>query len=81
MNYLFHLLIYFEIYAIVALSLNLLIGYGGLLEPHLPDSTVFHPVYLFGSGAGCSGNHAASDEWGRHSHESGNPVRSSNSNH
>lgn len=32
MNYLFHLLIYFEIYAIVALSLNLLMGYGGMLQ-------------------------------------------------
>ena len=32
MSYLSHLLIYFEIYAIVALSLNLLIGYGGLLQ-------------------------------------------------
>lgn len=32
MNYIYHLLIYFEIYAIVALSLNLLIGYGGLLQ-------------------------------------------------
>ena len=30
MNYLYHLIIYFEIYAIVAMSLNLLIGYGGL---------------------------------------------------
>lgn len=29
MNYLLHLLIYFEIYVIVALSLNLLIGYQG----------------------------------------------------
>ena len=43
MNYLFHLLIYFEIYAIVALSLNLLIGYGGLLQ-------VAHAAY-YGIGA------------------------------
>lgn len=43
MNYIFHLLIYFEIYAIVALSLNLLIGYGGLLQ-------VAHAAY-FGIGA------------------------------
>lgn len=32
MNYLYHLIIYFEIYAIVAMSLNLLMGYGGLLQ-------------------------------------------------
>jgi branched-chain amino acid transport system permease protein len=31
MNYLLHLLIYFEIYAMVALSLNLIVGYCGLL--------------------------------------------------
>jgi branched-chain amino acid transport system permease protein len=31
MNYLIHLLIYFDIYVIVALSLNLLVGYCGLL--------------------------------------------------
>jgi len=31
MNYVFHLLIYFEIYAILALSLNLVVGYCGLL--------------------------------------------------
>lgn len=43
MNYLFHLLIYFEIYAIVALSLNLLIGYGGLMQ-------MAHAAY-FGIGA------------------------------
>lgn len=43
MNYLYHLLIYFEIYAIVALSLNLLIGYGGLLQ-------VAHAAY-YGIGA------------------------------
>lgn len=43
MNYILHLLVYFEIYAIVALSLNLLIGYGGLLQ-------VAHAAY-FGIGA------------------------------
>ena len=43
MNYIFHLIIYFEIYAIVALSLNLLIGYGGLLQ-------VAHAAY-YGIGA------------------------------
>lgn len=43
MNYLYHLLIYFEIYAIVAMSLNLLIGYGGLLQ-------VAHAAY-YGIGA------------------------------
>lgn len=32
MNYVFHLIIYFEIYIIIAMSLNLLIGYGGLLQ-------------------------------------------------
>jgi len=42
-NYLLHLLIYFEIYVIVALSLNLLIGYGGLLQ-------IAHAAY-FGVGA------------------------------
>lgn len=31
MNYLLHLLIYFNIYAIVALSLNMIVGYSGLL--------------------------------------------------
>jgi len=31
MNYIFHLLIYFEIYVIVALSLNLVVGYCGIL--------------------------------------------------
>lgn len=31
MNYLLHLLVYFDIYAIVALSLNLVVGYCGLL--------------------------------------------------
>ena len=43
MNYLFHLLIYFEIYVVVALSLNLLIGYAGLLQ-------IAHAAY-FGVGA------------------------------
>ncbi len=43
MNYILHLLVYFEIYAIVALSLNLLIGYGGLLQ-------VAHAAY-YGIGA------------------------------
>jgi len=43
MNYLLHLLIYFEIYIIVAMSLNLLIGYSGLLQ-------VAHAAY-FGVGA------------------------------
>jgi len=42
-NYLYHLIIYFEIYAIVAMSLNLLIGYGGLLQ-------VAHAAY-YGIGA------------------------------
>jgi len=42
-NYLYHLLIYFEIYAIVAMSLNLLIGYGGLLQ-------IAHAAY-YGIGA------------------------------
>lgn len=32
MSYLLHLLIYAEIYILVALSLNLLVGYGGLLQ-------------------------------------------------
>ena len=31
MNYVFHLLIYFDIFLIVALSLNLIVGYAGLL--------------------------------------------------
>jgi len=43
MNYIFHLVIYFEIYAIVAMSLNLLIGYSGLLQ-------VAHAAY-YGVGA------------------------------
>ena len=38
MNYLIHLLIYFEIYAIVALSLNLIVGYCGIL-------TLAHAAY------------------------------------
>ena len=43
MNYLFHLLIYAEVYILVALSLNLLVGYSGLLQ-------VAHAVY-YGVGA------------------------------
>lgn len=43
MNYFYHLVIYFEIYAVVALTLNLLIGYGGLLQ-------VAHAAY-YGVGA------------------------------
>jgi branched-chain amino acid transport system permease protein len=43
MSYLLHLLIFFEIYALVALSLNLLIGYSGLLQ-------VAHAAY-FGVGS------------------------------
>lgn len=43
MSYLLHLLISFQIYAIVAMSLNLLIGYGGLLQ-------IAHAAY-FGVGA------------------------------
>lgn len=43
MNYLLHLLVYFEIYVLVALSLNLLIGYSGLMQ-------VAHAAY-FGVGA------------------------------
>lgn len=43
MNYLLHLLVYLEIYVLVALSLNLLIGYSGLLQ-------VAHAAY-FGLGA------------------------------
>lgn len=39
MNYLFHLLIYFNIYAILALSLNLVVGYCGLL-------TLAHAAYF-----------------------------------
>jgi branched-chain amino acid transport system permease protein len=43
MNYLFHLLVFFEVYVLVALSLNLLIGYSGLMQ-------VAHAAY-FGVGA------------------------------
>lgn len=43
MNYLLHLLIYLDIYLIVAMSLNLLMGYGGLLQ-------VAHAAY-YGIGA------------------------------
>lgn len=43
MNYIFHLIIYFEIYAIIALSLNLLIGYGGMMQ-------IAHAAY-YGIGA------------------------------
>ncbi len=39
MNYVIHLLIYFEIYAIVALSLNLVVGYCGML-------TLAHAAYF-----------------------------------
>lgn len=43
MNYILHLLIYLEIYILVAVSLNLLVGYGGLLQ-------VAHAAY-YGVGA------------------------------
>ncbi|MBI5463660.1 MAG: branched-chain amino acid ABC transporter permease [Ignavibacteriales bacterium] len=43
MNYIIHLLIYLDIYLIVAMSLNLLMGYGGLLQ-------VAHAAY-YGIGA------------------------------
>lgn len=43
MNYILHLLIYLEIYILVAISLNLLVGYGGLLQ-------VAHAAY-YGIGA------------------------------
>lgn len=43
MNYIYHLLIYFDIYCIVAISLNLLMGYGGLLQ-------IAHAAY-YGVGA------------------------------
>jgi len=43
MNYVLHLLIYLEIYTLVALSLNLVVGYGGLLQ-------VAHAAY-YGIGA------------------------------
>ncbi|MDO8721479.1 MAG: branched-chain amino acid ABC transporter permease [Syntrophales bacterium] len=43
MNYIYHLLIYLDIYIIIAMSLNLLMGYAGLLQ-------VAHAAY-FGIGA------------------------------
>lgn len=43
MNYIFHLLIYLNIYIIIAISLNLLMGYGGLFQ-------IAHAAY-FGIGA------------------------------
>src|SRR5208283_998653 len=43
MNYIYHLLIYLDIYIIIAMSLNLLIGYGGLLQ-------IAHAAY-YGIGA------------------------------
>lgn len=43
MNYIYHLLIYLDIYLIVAMSLNLLMGYAGLLQ-------IAHAAY-FGIGA------------------------------
>ena len=43
MNYIYHLLIYLDIYIIIAMSLNLLMGYGGLLQ-------VAHAAY-YGIGA------------------------------
>jgi len=43
MNYVLHLLVYFEIFTIVSLSLNLLLGYGGLLQ-------IAHAAY-YGVGA------------------------------
>jgi branched-chain amino acid transport system permease protein len=43
MNYIYHLLIYLDIYLIIAMSLNLLIGYAGLLQ-------IAHAAY-FGIGA------------------------------
>lgn len=43
MNYILHLLIYLDIYLIVAMSLNLLMGYGGLLQ-------IAHAAY-YGIGA------------------------------
>jgi branched-chain amino acid transport system permease protein len=45
MNYLVHLLIYFEIYVIVALSLNLVVGYCGML-------TLAHAAYYAIGGYG-----------------------------
>jgi branched-chain amino acid transport system permease protein len=32
MNYLYHLLVYLDIYVVIAMSLNLLMGYGGLMQ-------------------------------------------------
>lgn len=43
MNYIYHLLIYLDIYLIIAMSLNLLMGYAGLLQ-------IAHAAY-FGIGA------------------------------
>jgi branched-chain amino acid transport system permease protein len=43
MNYIYHLLIYLDIYIIIAMSLNLLMGYGGLLQ-------IAHAAY-YGIGA------------------------------
>lgn len=43
MNYIYHLLIYLNIYIIIAMSLNLLMGYGGLLQ-------IAHAAY-YGIGA------------------------------
>ncbi len=43
MNYIFHLLIYLNIYIIIAISLNLIMGYGGLFQ-------IAHAAY-FGIGA------------------------------
>jgi len=43
MNYLYHLLIYLNIYIIIAMSLNLLIGYGGMMQ-------IAHAAY-YGIGA------------------------------
>ena len=47
MNYLLHLLVYFDIYAIVALSLNLIVGYCGLL-------TLAHAGYYAIGGYACA---------------------------
>lgn len=47
MNYLLHLLVYFDIYAIVALSLNLVVGYCGLL-------TLAHAGYYAMGGYACA---------------------------
>src|SRR4030042_4374669 len=43
MNYIYHLLIYLDIYLIIAMSLNLLMGYAGLLQ-------IAHAAY-YGIGA------------------------------